>query len=127
MDNTVEIPVLRLTKLTKHFGDVIAVDDVSLDIGDGEFLTLLGPSGSGKTTILNMIAGFEFPTSGDIVLQGKSINSQLPERRNIGLVFQNYALFPHMTVFMNIAFPLKMRKVPKDEIDRIKKERLYSH
>ena len=124
MGNTIEIPVLRLTKLTKHFGDVIAVDDVSLDIGDGEFLTLLGPSGSGKTTILNMIAGFEFPTSGDIVLQGKSINSQLPERRNIGLVFQNYALFPHMTVFMNIAFPLKMRKVPKNQIIEKVKEAL---
>jgi ABC-type Fe3+/spermidine/putrescine transport system ATPase subunit len=89
---------------------------VNQHIGDGEFLTLLGPSGSGKTTILNMIAGFEFPTSGDIVLQGKSINSLLPERRNIGLVFQKYALFPHMTVFMNIAFPLKMRKVPKNLI-----------
>ncbi len=116
MDNTVEIPVLQLAKLTKHFGDVIAVDDVSLDILDGEFLTLLGPSGSGKTTILNMIAGFEFPTSGDIVLQGKSINSLLPEKRNIGLVFQNYALFPHMTVSENIMFPLKMRKVPKKQI-----------
>ena len=116
MNNTVETPVLQLMKLTKHFGDVIAVDDVSLDIVDGEFLTLLGPSGSGKTTILNMIAGFEFPTSGDIVLQGKSINSLLPEKRNIGLVFQNYALFPHMTVFDNIAFPLKMRKFPKAQI-----------
>jgi spermidine/putrescine ABC transporter ATP-binding subunit len=124
MDNTVEIPVLQLTELTKHFGDVIAVDNVSLDISDGEFLTLLGPSGSGKTTILNMIAGFEFPTDGDIVLQGKSINSLLPERRNIGLVFQNYALFPHMTVFMNIAFPLKMRKVPKNQIIEKVKEAL---
>lgn len=116
MDAIFETPVLELTKLTKHFGDVIAVDEVSLGIGDGEFLTLLGPSGSGKTTILNMIAGFEFPTSGDIILQGKSINSLLPERRNIGLVFQNYALFPHMTVFENIAFPLKMRKIPGNQI-----------
>jgi len=111
-------PILRLINLEKTFGDVVAVADVSLDIGDGEFLTLLGPSGSGKTTILNMIAGFEFPTSGDVVLQGQSINALLPEKRNIGLVFQNYALFPHMTVFENIAFPLKMRKFPKDDVQR---------
>ena len=111
-------PVLQLKQLTKHFGHVIAVDQVSLDISEGEFLTLLGPSGSGKTTILNMIAGFEFPTSGDIVLQGNTINQLLPEKRNIGLVFQNYALFPHMSVYENIAFPLKMRKMPKDQIRR---------
>jgi len=111
-------PILKLVNLKKVFGDVIAVNDVSLDIAEGEFLTLLGPSGSGKTTILNMIAGFEFPTAGDIILQEQSINALLPEKRNIGLVFQNYALFPHMTVFENIAFPLKMRKFPKQDIQR---------
>ena len=111
-------PILQLINLKKQFGGVTAVDNVSLDIGDGEFLTLLGPSGSGKTTILNMIAGFEFPTGGDVILQEQSINSLLPEKRNIGLVFQNYALFPHMNVFDNIAFPLKMRKFPKNDIQQ---------
>jgi spermidine/putrescine ABC transporter ATP-binding subunit len=110
-------PILGLRNLTKLFGTVVAVHDVSLDIGDGEFLTLLGPSGSGKTTILLMIAGFEFPTKGEVVLQGQSINVFPPEKRNIGMVFQNYALFPHMTIYDNIAFPLKMRKFTKDDIE----------
>ena len=118
MQNSEKEPILQLKNLNKHFGDVVAVEDVSLDIGEGEFLTLLGPSGSGKTTILNMIAGFEFPTSGEVVLQGNPINMLLPEKRNIGMVFQNYALFPHMSLFDNIAFPLKMRKVPKNEIQK---------
>jgi len=113
-------PILRLRNLSKRFGEVLAVDDVSLDIGDGEFLTLLGPSGSGKTTILLMIAGFEFPTRGEVVLQDRPISVLPPEKRNIGMVFQNYALFPHMTIYDNIAFPLKMRRFQKDEIrDRV--------
>jgi spermidine/putrescine ABC transporter ATP-binding subunit len=116
MNDPVSKPILELKHLSKNFGEVKAVNDVSLDIGDGEFLTLLGPSGSGKTTILNMIAGFEFPTAGEILLQGKSINVLLPEKRNIGMVFQNYALFPHMNILNNIGFPLKMRKVGKEEI-----------
>ena len=115
-------PILKLKNLTKKFGTVTAVNDVSLDIGDGEFLTLLGPSGSGKSTILNMIAGFEYPTSGEIILQGQPINNLLPEKRNIGMVFQNYALFPHMTIFDNVAFPLRMRKYGKEEIkDRVRR------
>jgi len=122
MNDSMKETVLQLKNLSKHFGAVVAVDNVSLDIEDGWFLTLLGPSGSGKTTILNMIAGFEFPTSGDVILQGKPINLLLPEKRNIGMVFQNYALFPHMTIFENVAFPLKMRKFPKAEIgERVEK------
>jgi spermidine/putrescine ABC transporter ATP-binding subunit len=116
MRDSIKEPVLRLTNLSKHFGSVVAVNNVSLDIEEGWFLTLLGPSGSGKTTILNMIAGFEFPTAGDVILQGKPINLLLPEKRNLGMVFQNYALFPHMSIFENIAFPLKMRKLSKGDI-----------
>ena len=116
MSKTTKETILELKNLSKHFGSVIAVDNVSLDIEEGWFLTLLGPSGSGKTTILNMIAGFEFPTAGDVILQGKPINLLLPEKRNLGMVFQNYALFPHMSIFENIAFPLKMRKLSKSEI-----------
>ena len=116
MRDSMKEPVLRLTNLSKHFGSVVAVNNISLDIEEGWFLTLLGPSGSGKTTILNMIAGFEFPTAGDVILQGKPINLLLPEKRNLGMVFQNYALFPHMSIFENISFPLKMRKLPKREI-----------
>jgi len=107
---------LTLHNLVKVFGDVLAVDKVSLNIQHGEFLTLLGPSGSGKTTTLNMIAGFEIPTSGQILLESKDITTVAPNNRGIGMVFQNYALFPHMTVFDNIAFPLKMRKMPANEI-----------
>jgi putative spermidine/putrescine transport system ATP-binding protein len=118
MSAAITDPILQLINLKKQFGHVVAVDDVSLDIGDGEFLTLLGPSGSGKTTILNMIAGFEFPTAGEVILQGEPINFLLPEKRNIGMVFQNYALFPHMTIYENIAFPLKMRKFPNIEIEK---------
>ena len=105
-----------LKSLTKKFGRVVAVDDITLHVPEGEFLTLLGPSGSGKTTTLMMVAGFEMPTAGQIFIRGEDILSVPPYNRNIGMVFQNYALFPHMTVFGNIAFPLKMRKLPKKEI-----------
>jgi len=93
----------------RSFGTLEVLKDFSLSIAAGEFLTLLGPSGSGKTTALNMVAGFLQPTSGDILIDGKSVASLPPERRNVGMVFQNYSLFPHMNVFDNVAFPLKMR------------------
>ncbi|MBV8923362.1 MAG: ABC transporter ATP-binding protein [Bradyrhizobium sp.] len=100
----------------KSYGAFRAVRSLNLSIGRGEFLTLLGPSGSGKTTTLNMLAGFERPTRGVITLDGKSVDRLPPYERNIGMVFQNYALFPHMSVADNVAFPLSVRKVPKPEI-----------
>jgi len=105
-------------RIEKRYGPVIAVDDVSLDIAPGEFVTLLGPSGSGKTTTLMMLAGFEIPTAGEIYVDEDPIAAVPPYRRNIGMVFQNYALFPHMTVGENIAFPLQMRKMSRGEITR---------
>lgn len=103
-------------------GKVLVVKDLNLDIAEGEFLTLLGPSGSGKTTTLMMLAGFETPTNGEIYLGGSPISSIPPYKRGIGMVFQNYALFPHLSVYENLAFPLKVRKMDEAEIeDRIKK------
>jgi len=109
---------ISLQSLSRHFGKVIAVNDISLNIKSGEFMTFLGPSGSGKTTTLMMIAGFLIPTAGDIKVNDTSITTVPPFKRNIGMVFQNYALFPHMTIFDNIAFPLQMRKTPKEEIKK---------
>jgi putative spermidine/putrescine transport system ATP-binding protein len=99
-------------------GETLVVKHLDLDIRRGEFLTFLGPSGSGKTTTLMMLAGFEMPTYGDIMLRGRAINTMPPHKRNIGMVFQNYALFPHMTVEQNVAFPLEVRKVAKAEAAR---------
>ena len=110
--------ILQIRTLAKSYDDFFAVDHISLEVRKGEFLTLLGPSGSGKTTTLMMIAGFVNPTSGDILVEGQSIVSSPPHKRNIGMVFQNYALFPHLTVFENIAFPLKMRKMDQDDIGK---------
>ena len=110
---------VSLAGLEKRYDRVGAVNGVSLDIRSGEFLTLLGPSGSGKTTTLMMIAGFETPTAGDISIDGKSVVDKPPYRRNIGMVFQNYALFPHLTVAENIGFPLKQRGVAKPERARL--------
>ncbi len=97
-------------------GKTIIVDDLNLEVKKGEFLSLLGPSGSGKTTCLMMLAGFETVTSGDILIDDTPVQNIPPNKRNIGMVFQNYALFPHMTVFENLAFPLEIRKMPKDAI-----------
>ncbi len=109
--------ILELRNITKQFDDYLAVDDISISIKQGEFFTLLGPSGCGKTTLLRMIAGFETPDSGDILLDGKDIKHLNPEDRPLHTVFQSYALFPHKTVWDNIAFPLKMAKWDKKTIE----------
>ena len=107
---------IKIDKLSKFFGKFGAVQEANLDIKAGEFLTFLGPSGSGKTTTLMMVAGFLIPTYGDIVVDNKSIVTVPPHKRNIGMMFQHYALFPHMSVADNIAFPLQMRHMSKDKI-----------
>ena len=108
---------IALERVTKTFGDVIAVNDVSLAIRPGEFFSMLGPSGCGKTTTLRMIAGFETPDRGRILLQGRDVTVTAPQRRNVNMVFQSYGLFPHMTVAENIAFGLRIRKVGRAEIE----------
>jgi spermidine/putrescine ABC transporter ATP-binding subunit len=113
-----------LSEVEKHFDSLAAVRGVSLDIRSGEFLTLLGPSGSGKTTTLMMIAGFETPNAGDIAIDGRSVLTLPPYRRNIGMVFQNYALFPHLTVADNVGFPLKQRRVDRATRARLVAESL---
>ena len=107
-----------LDHLDKRFGSIVAVNDVCLTIEAGEFITLLGPSGSGKTTTLMMIAGFGFPTDGEIYIDSRPIVRTPPHRRNIGMVFQNYALFPHMTVAQNVGFPLRQRSIDRNIIER---------
>ena len=109
---------LSLNGLSKHYGDFYAVREVSLTIADGEFLVLLGPSGCGKTTTLRMIAGFIEPSAGHVRLAGQDVTLLPPWRRNAGMVFQSYALFPHMTVAQNVAFGLEMRKLPRADIER---------
>src|SRR5262245_44846157 len=107
---------LDLEHVSKHFGPTVAVREVSLDVRDGEFVVLLGPSGCGKTTTLRMIAGFLAPTGGKVRVGGKDVTTLPPWKRNAGMVFQSYALFPHLTVAENVAFGLQMRKLPKPEI-----------
>ena len=107
---------LELQGLTKRFGEFTAVDSMNLKAAEGEMIALLGGSGCGKTTTLRMIAGFTEPTAGQILVDGKNVSTIPPYRRNIGIFFQNYALFPHMTVFENVAFGLKLQKLPKNEI-----------
>src|SRR5210317_905555 len=110
---------VRFENVDKSYdGKQLVVKGLNLDIAEGEFVTMLGPSGSGKTTCLMMLAGFETPTNGQIYLDNKVISDIPPHKRGIGMVFQNYALFPHMTVYENLAFPLRVRKIPKDEADK---------
>jgi len=120
---TPEHAFVRFVNVQKSYdGETLVVKNLNLDIAKGEFLTMLGPSGSGKTTCLMMLAGFETATHGDIVLDQRPINNVAPHRRDIGMVFQNYALFPHMTVAENLAFPLQVRKLDAAEIEqRVKK------
>jgi putative spermidine/putrescine transport system ATP-binding protein len=115
---------LEIQNLVKRYGDFHAVRDVSLSVADGEFLVLLGPSGCGKTTTLRMVAGFIEPSGGQVMLGGTDITQLPPWKRNAGMVFQSYALFPHLTVAQNVAFGLEMRKVPRAEIDKRVEETL---
>jgi spermidine/putrescine ABC transporter ATP-binding subunit len=109
---------IQISNLVKKFNEVVAVDHVSLEIPSGNFATLLGPSGSGKTTILKILAGFEKQTDGEVYINDEPMSGKPPYKRNVGMVFQNYALFPHLTVAENIAFPLRMRKLSQDKISK---------
>ena len=110
--------MVQLDRVSKRYGAMQALHETDLVVAEGEFVTLLGPSGSGKTTLLNLIAGTVAPTSGRVVIAGRDVTHVLVEKRGLGMVFQNYALMPHMTIFENIAFPLRVRRVAEDEIRR---------
>ncbi len=118
-------PMVQLESITKNFGDNTIIPTMNLSINDGEFLTLLGPSGCGKTTLLRMIAGLETPTSGKVLLDGKDVTHLPPYKRDVNMVFQNYALFPHMTVEENIYFGLRMKKIAAAEADERVSQVLY--
>ncbi len=109
---------VHLEHISKQFGSIVAVEDVSLDVKEGEFFTLLGPSGCGKTTTLRMIAGFYKPDKGDLFFNKSRINDIPPHKHDTGMVFQNYALWPHMTIYANVAFGLQMRKLPREDINK---------
>jgi multiple sugar transport system ATP-binding protein len=110
---------IEMRNIVKQYGDgFLAVNDVSLDIADGEFVILVGPSGCGKSTLLRMIVGLEDITNGEMIIGGKRVNDKAPRDRNLSMVFQNYALYPHLSVFENIAFPLRLKKAPEDEVRR---------
>jgi spermidine/putrescine transport system ATP-binding protein len=111
-------PTVRLERVSKHFGDLVAVRDLDLEFGQGEFFTLLGPSGCGKTTTLRMVAGFEQPTAGRVLIEGADVAGLPSYKRPTNTVFQSYALFPHLSVRENVAFGLRRKKVPKDEISK---------
>src|SRR4051812_39852100 len=109
---------IEMKHIVKQYGDGFpAVNDVSIDVADGEFMILVGPSGCGKSTLLRMIVGLEDITSGDMVIGGERVNDKAPRDRNLAMVFQNYALYPHLSVYENIAFPLRLAKMPDAEID----------
>ena len=116
---------VTIDHVSKEFGDFVALDDINFTIKPGEFFSLLGPSGCGKTTLLRIIAGFEFPDDGVVLFDDKNIVALPPNKRHSNTVFQTYALFPHMSIYENVAFPLRLKKMPKDEID--KKVREYVH
>ncbi|MBE6878997.1 MAG: ABC transporter ATP-binding protein [Ruminococcaceae bacterium] len=116
--------IIELKNITKAFDGETVLNNISLDIYDNEFLTLLGPSGCGKTTLLRIISGFVQPDEGEVVFMGDDITDLPPHKRNVNTVFQKYALFPHLNVYENVAFPLREKKVPKDEIDKKVKEML---
>ena len=116
---------VTIDHVSKRFGDFVALDDINFTIKPGEFFSLLGPSGCGKTTLLRILAGFEFPDDGAVLFDEKNVARLPPNKRHSNTVFQTYALFPHMSVYDNIAFPLKLRKIGKDEIDE--KVRHYVH
>src|SRR5512142_800545 len=109
---------IELRNVSKEFGDLTAVHNVSFSVREGELMALLGPSGGGKTTVLRMIAGLEMPTSGDVLIRGRRVNDLSVQQRNIGFVFQNYALFKNMNVFKNIAFGLKIKKWKRTDIEQ---------
>jgi putative spermidine/putrescine transport system ATP-binding protein/spermidine/putrescine transport system ATP-binding protein len=111
-------PMVQFKGILKRFGSVVAVEKMDFDIEEGSLVTLLGPSGCGKTTLLRMVAGLEEPTEGDIYIKGVRINDTPIHKRNLGMIFQNYALFPHKTIFENVAFGLKYRNVPKEEVKK---------
>jgi putative spermidine/putrescine transport system ATP-binding protein len=114
-EDAADAPAVRLERVTKAFGSFVAVDDVTLEVADGEFFSMLGPSGSGKTTCLRLIAGFESPTGGKVELHGEDVTRRAPHERDVNTVFQDYALFPHMTVADNVGYGLLVRKVDKAE------------
>ena len=111
-------PLVRIEGVSKHFGDTVALDNLTLDIARGEFVTFLGPSGCGKSTTLRILGGFEQPTSGRVILDGEDVTKQPPEKRHVNMVFQDYALFPHMTVRQNISFGLELKGMDKTETRR---------
>ncbi len=117
MTDRKSVPI-SISSVTKTYQDVIALDAVDLEVESGEFITLLGPSGSGKTTLLMVLAGFSRPTSGTVHIDGEDITRRPPHKRELGMVFQSYALFPHMTVGANVAYPLKVRKISRSEIEK---------